>query len=68
MGGIHALDQSHLLFYVHPLHDHSCDQTPSIKHELHEFFTNYANAETKKLRRVLGDRNASRIARIIEIW
>jgi len=45
MGGIHALDQPHLFFYVHPLHDNSCHQVTSIKHELHESFTNYTNAE-----------------------
>lgn len=38
MGRIHALDQSHLLFYVYPLHDHSCYQTTSIEHELHELY------------------------------
>ena len=47
MGGIYALDQSHLFFYVHPLHDNSCYQTTSIKHELRELFTNYTNGETK---------------------
>jgi len=47
MGGIYALDQSHLFFYVHPLHDNSCYQTTSIKHQLRELFTNYTNGETK---------------------
>ena len=31
MGGVHALDQPHLFFYVYPLHDYPCYQITSIK-------------------------------------
>lgn len=40
MGGVHALDQPYLFFYVYPLHDHSCDQTSSIKRTA-QIVTNY---------------------------